>query len=360
MADSLDPHGTRGSTDRHALDYKGEVKSFSSADILASFAAAKRGDVVAVPSQPSNNQPPGDTAVEASNGKGYSNDQKYSLPRDEAAPSKVRIAEGASDSAGPVKVRSWIGKPHREQVKSWTNETHHEQESSTFSLEGLKDALRPMERSGGITMEPAAGAPAAVGNLLDLDLDEVTPAAAGVAAYAPTLSDEWASLAAKPPPGVALIGSTVAPPTVAPSTFPQFSIPPNTKTPHTMPPPAMPPPAMPPPNYAQPSMPSFGIALTSIATPSMRPPVPFPGGEGGAPLAHQIMSLNMPPPNMPPPNMLPPSMPPPNMPPPNLPPPSMPPPTQPTPVHQMAPSNMPPLSMPPPTGPPPDGQPGLW
>ena len=34
-----DPHGTRGSTERHALDYKGDVKAFSSADILASFSA---------------------------------------------------------------------------------------------------------------------------------------------------------------------------------------------------------------------------------------------------------------------------------------------------------------------------------
>lgn len=46
MADSLeekDPHGTRGSTEHHALDYKKEVKAFSSADILASFQSAQRG-----------------------------------------------------------------------------------------------------------------------------------------------------------------------------------------------------------------------------------------------------------------------------------------------------------------------------
>ena len=50
MADALDPdpHGTRGSTVHHALDYKKEVKKFSSADILASFHAAQRGEVVPV------------------------------------------------------------------------------------------------------------------------------------------------------------------------------------------------------------------------------------------------------------------------------------------------------------------------
>ena len=40
-----DPHGARGSTEHHALDYKKEVKSFNSADILASFRRAQRGEV---------------------------------------------------------------------------------------------------------------------------------------------------------------------------------------------------------------------------------------------------------------------------------------------------------------------------
>ena len=38
-----DPHGSRGSTQHHALDYKKEVKSFSSADILAAYKSAGRG-----------------------------------------------------------------------------------------------------------------------------------------------------------------------------------------------------------------------------------------------------------------------------------------------------------------------------
>ena len=48
MADALDPdpHGTRGSTVHHALDYKGEVKAFSGADIMAQFRAAQRGEAL--------------------------------------------------------------------------------------------------------------------------------------------------------------------------------------------------------------------------------------------------------------------------------------------------------------------------
>ena len=360
MADSLDPHGTRGSTERHALDYKGDVKSFSSADILASFAAAKRGDVVAVPSQPSKNQPPGGPAVEGSKGKGDSNDKHGGLPKNKGIVSKVKTAEGTPDSAGPVNVRSSINNPHNGQMRSWIEEPHHEQESSTLSLEALKDALSHIDGKGGISTEPVADAPAAIGNLLDLDFEEATPATAGAAVYAPTLSDEWASLAAKPPPGVALVGSAPPPPTVAPSAFPHHSIPPHAMPVHTMPPPVMPRPAMPPPNYTPPSMASLGMPSSSMLTPNVPPLVLIPGMEGGAASVHQITSLNMPPPSMPPPNMLPPNMPPPDMPPPNMPPPHMPPPTTLTPVHHMAPPNMPPLSMPPPTGPPPHGRPGLW
>ena len=43
-SDDPDPHGTRGSTAHHALDYKKEVKSFSSADILAAYKAGARGE----------------------------------------------------------------------------------------------------------------------------------------------------------------------------------------------------------------------------------------------------------------------------------------------------------------------------
>ena len=40
---SEDPHGARGSTEHHALTYKGSVKQYSSADILASFNSAESG-----------------------------------------------------------------------------------------------------------------------------------------------------------------------------------------------------------------------------------------------------------------------------------------------------------------------------
>ena len=40
-----DPHGARGSTEHHALDYKGTVKSYNSADIMSAFKAATQGQV---------------------------------------------------------------------------------------------------------------------------------------------------------------------------------------------------------------------------------------------------------------------------------------------------------------------------
>ena len=42
-----DPHGARGSTEHHALDYKGTVKQYNSADILASFNSASSGQAPA-------------------------------------------------------------------------------------------------------------------------------------------------------------------------------------------------------------------------------------------------------------------------------------------------------------------------
>lgn len=41
VAGTNDPHGSRGSTAHHALDFRGEVKKFSSAELLAQFKAAR-------------------------------------------------------------------------------------------------------------------------------------------------------------------------------------------------------------------------------------------------------------------------------------------------------------------------------
>ena len=51
MSDDQDPHGTRGSTQHHALDYKKEVKKFSSADILAAYKSGK-SSVPSLPKEP--------------------------------------------------------------------------------------------------------------------------------------------------------------------------------------------------------------------------------------------------------------------------------------------------------------------
>ena len=256
MADSLenpDPHGTRGSTEHHALDYKKEVKSFNSADILAAFNAAKsggpdRGVPTSAPSQPAPSAPaapPAPTPAAAAVRSFNSADLIGNL--DKATKGDYSQDSYPSSSGGATKVRSWIDEPI--------------EEKPAFSFDGLKDALATTAAPAAPKATTPSGPPP---NLLDIT-DNVPPPSAG--SYAPTLSDDWAALEAKPPPGVSAFGSAaVAISAGAPPAFP----------------PNMPPPTMPPPN--------------------------------------------MPPPNMPPPNMPPPNMPPPNMPPPNMPPPPGPPP----------------------------------
>jgi hypothetical protein len=315
MADALDPdpHGTRGSTVHHALDYKKEVKKFSSADILNSFKAAQRGEVVPV------------KTIEGGGGSSSSSSAAVTGPPPEsAAPrppansefsseaEKRKLAQGvAQGAAGAASAASAVEQARAVQaqkVRSWIDEPN-EPKSGDYDLTGLKDALAATDISDpqpgrtnkvAPTTTPAAPPP----NLLDLDLG--APPTAPPSAFAPTSNSEWASLESTPPPGASAaaaihsIDLALARPAPA-GPPPGFA---------NMPPPAgvppgfasMPPPAGPPPGFA-----------------AMPPPAgPPPGFAGMPPPAG--------PPNMPPPNMPPPNMPPPNMPPPNMPPPAGPPP----------------------------------
>ena len=256
--DEEDPHGTRGSTVHHALDYKREVRGYSSAELLANIAKVKRGDFTedVLVSHTPRNAGPEATHADAPSASNTAN----------AGPTAGRGGGPSAAAAGAQKVRSWIDEPIAQ-----------DNTPPAFSFDGLKDALAPTAMPG---IDMGAGgqgtAPAAPPvNLLDLDVPAPT-----VPSYAPTVSSEWASLEAKPPPaGVA----------------------------GAMPAPAMPPPTMPPP----PGPPPMSMPPPPGPPPTFYPPPP------GAP-------QSMPPPSMPPPAGPPPSMPPPTMPPPNVPPPAQP------------------------------------
>ena len=296
MADALDPdpHGTRGSTVHHALDYKKEVKAFNSADILKAFQMAQSGAP--------------DQGVPAA---------KKSEPSSSAASSSSTTTT-AKDPSSAVKVRSWINEPVAE-------------EKPAFSFDALKDALGEAP-----TANPTKSSTAPPPNLLDLDDAPPAPAPATSNAFAPTNSADWAALEAKPPvppPGVAVGGAFAQ---LASGAAVPYPPPPN------MPPPNMQPPVGPPPNMPPPPGPPPGVIMSPPTMPPPRGPPP---------------NTMMPPPNMPPPNMPPPTGPPPNYPPPNMPPPgssmgmSMPPPPGPPP--NMMPPTGPPPNYPPPPGPPP-------
>eukprot|EP00966_Prymnesium_polylepis_P030805 717018-Prymnesium_polylepis.1 len=120
MADD-DPHGTRGSTVHHALDYKKEVKSFSSADILAAFKAGNRGEVDrGVPSQPStkgsaSDAPPvksfnsADLAANISQAKAGGPDTLSSKPAASTPASASASASQPGPPAGPPAERAPSG-----------------------------------------------------------------------------------------------------------------------------------------------------------------------------------------------------------------------------------------------------------
>jgi hypothetical protein len=249
MADSLDPdpHGTRGSTVAHALDYRGEVKKFSSADILATFKAAQRGEkIVKVPEQKPEAAAGGASGAAPGEVRAFSSSDLMAsvehakrgdltqgqLPSTTVQPSAAtRLANNAPD-APPSRVATATEGSIK--VRSWTDE----EPKKEFSFDGLKDALAT-------TLVPPVTPAAAPINLLDLDAPPITaPPVAATSSYAPTQASEWASLegAFKAMPASGAIGMMAPqmPVSYPPPVTPAYP-PPN------MPPPSMPPPSMPPP-----------------------------------------------------------------------------------------------------------------
>ncbi len=338
MADSLDPdpHGTRGSTEHHALDYKKEVKSFNSSDILAAFNAATSGARDnGVPSSsksaPSGGGGGGSAADNAPNIHGaLDSKQEVAAFSSSDILANLEKAKQGDFTAGPIASRPRANPPaagqaagaggdgqvddesgHR--IRSWTDEK--EPKDAGFSFDGFRDALAPDTKPSPLpAATPVATPSKPPPNLLDLEADD-PPANP----YAPTPDSEWADLESNldaPSPAAAPPSAPLASPTVVMKHMPPPEMPPPT------------PPLAPPPNALPPQPPAPPSAAPFMPPPNMPPP-------------------NMPPPNMPPPNMPPTNMPPPNMPPPNMPPPNMPPPNMPPP--NMPPPNMPPPNMPPPS-----------
>ena len=311
MADALDPdpHGTRGSTVHHALDYKKEVKKFSSADILASFHAAQRGEVVPVKaldggaasasssSSSSASGPPPTTAAPRP--------PTTATSRFSSEEEKRKLAEGAAQGAAGAAAGAQAVEQARavqaQKVRSWIDEPN-EPTSKEYDLTGLKDALAATDISDPaaatsnkvVPTNSSAGAPP---NLLDLDFGAppTAPPTTSASSYAPTMNNEWAALEAKSPPPVAAAIHSID---MA---------------------------------WAGPPWPASRLRIRRHAAaehPAEHAAAEHAAAEHApaehAPAEHasaEHASAGMPPPNMPP-NMPPPNMPPPNMPPPNMPPPN--------------------------------------
>jgi len=196
-----DPHGSRGSTEHHALNYRREVKAFSSADILSSLQSARQGarDGVYLPAGTSSQSVARESPTVASRGeaapavapeghhaldykkevrafssadilKAFSNAKQGK--RDEgivsshAARTTAGNSESGTDGASPATSRESAAEPHRGSVhadvapriapqgggdsasagvriRSWTDEPTAA--GHTWSVDRLKDALAVTE-----------------------------------------------------------------------------------------------------------------------------------------------------------------------------------------------------------------------
>jgi hypothetical protein len=421
-----DPHGARGSTEHHALTYKGSVKQYNSADILASFNSAKSGQASGA-TVASRDKPAAAGSQELDSGNGtepgpnfHALDWKKEVKAFSSADLMANMAaamggtdvlNGAGDSlrTASAPVAAAAPKPTTPapttpktpdaeaglKVRSWLEE--EPQDKDGWTVDRLKDALATTDppAPNRAKASPAPAVPTAPPvNLIDLD----EPPSESVLGRPPPHTHTPPSAAPRPSPlasppaqkhaapvrqkpaynqrvarakdankkrlsnpnsasdlagmdpmgGMADLRSepqgrqgqyaadplfdvafdpalppavtTMRMPTPALPTAPaaaRMPMPPPSMPPPSLPPPSMPPPSLPPPNTPPPSMPPPNTPPPSMPPPSMPPP--------------NLAPPNMPPPSTPPPSMAPPSMPPPSMPPPNTPPPSMPPPSMPPP-----------------------------
>ena len=206
-----DPHGARGSTEHHALDYKGTVKQYNSADILASFNSASSGQApasgattVAAMDKPSTDQPAAAVSRELDSGNDaeqaptfHALNWKKEVKAFSSADLKANMAaamggkdvlNGAGDSlrtvSAPVaaaapkppttSVPTTPKTPDAEagiKVRSWLEDEPQDKES--WTVDRLKDALAATEQQPARNRVKAAPAPAASTeppvNLIDLD-----------------------------------------------------------------------------------------------------------------------------------------------------------------------------------------------
>ncbi|KAL3904276.1 MAG: hypothetical protein SGPRY_011349, partial [Prymnesium sp.] len=172
-----DPHGSRGSTEHHALDYKKEVKRFSSSDILAAYKASARGEkVAALPTLSSRSDEEnkraseaGPAAEEKGNGGEASASSSAPTSAPAAAPSAAPAATGSESLDKSIKIRSWTDEPA-------------DNSSKQYSFDRLKDALDPANYTPSKLAPPPAPAPPV--NLIDTNDSP----------YAPSpLEEDWPS-----------------------------------------------------------------------------------------------------------------------------------------------------------------------
>ena len=206
-----DPHGARGSTEHHALDYKGTVKPYNSADILASFNSASSGQApasgattVAATDKPSTDKPAAAVSRELDSGNDaeqaptfHALNWKKEVKAFSSADLKANMAaamggkdvlNGAGDSlrtvSAPVaaaapkppttSVPTTPKTPDAEagiKVRSWLEDEPQDKES--WTVDRLKDALAATEQQPARNRVKPPPAPTASTeppvNLIDLD-----------------------------------------------------------------------------------------------------------------------------------------------------------------------------------------------
>lgn len=210
---SEDPHGARGSTEHHALTYKGSVKQYNSADILASFNSAKSGQASGA-TVASRDKPAAAGSQELDSGNGteqgpnfHALNWKKEVKAFSSADLMANMAaamggkddlNGAGDSLRTVSAPVAVAAPKPPttpapttpttpdaeagiKVRSWLEE--EPQDKDGWTVDRLKDALAATDQPAPnrVKASPAPAVPTAPPvNLIDLDdapSEPVPPAA---------------------------------------------------------------------------------------------------------------------------------------------------------------------------------------